>query len=285
MKIFGAIAMAGLFALSCSKMNELPKFDDKDAFVAFVNTSLTVNEDVGIVLIPVVLASAQGLSTTISFKTIDGSAISGVDYQVVGSNSVAFTPDEPIQYIQIQIFSQIGVFTGDLSFSIALESQSVHLGAEKRITVTISDLDHPLTPILGSYTATGESGFDGPTTWTITIGKDPGDVNKVWLTDLVASGGSIPIYGIVDDEMTEIHIPVNQILSTSYPLVRLEGFYGPDGDDDILDGGYITIVISEDKKSMTIMDWIVSAVYGDAEGSDFLGWFNYFEPDVILVKD
>ena len=289
-KILMITAMFGLFASSCGKMNDLPTFNDKDAFVAFSSATASFNENAGTVNIPVTLVSLRGFTTSVSFKVIEGSAKSGVNFTVAGANSLNFTPESPIQNIQIQIINRANLFTGDVSFSIELDNPgAVNLGAAKKITVNIADLDHPLATILGNWTASGESYLNGDQSWTITLAKDARDVSKVWITNFVAGGSSAstPIFGIVDKDMTWIHVPVYQIIATSssYPLIRLEGFYGPDGDDDIEDGGYITIVIAPNKRSMTIMDEFGSAVYDDAGGSDFLGWYNIFVAGIVMTKD
>ena len=81
--------------------------------------------------------------------------------------------------------------------------------------------------------------------------KDPaGDVNKAWITNLVAEvHASTPLYGLVNEDMTELKIPVGQTVavSTSYPSILFEGFYGPDGETNIPDGGSVTGLIEEGK--------------------------------------
>ena len=290
LKIFSIIAIAGWVTLSCSKLNEDPKFNDKDAFVSFTSASMSFNEDVGVANIPVTLVSLNGFTNTVSFNIINGTAQQGTDFTVTGGNQLNFTPSAPTQNIQIQIVNHEGFFTGDMSFAIELDNAgSVNMGASKRISVTILDLDHPLTPILGSYTAIGESGFDGEQSWTITLSKDASDLSKVWITNFVLGGSSAstPIYGIVDDDMTEIKVPVHQIIATSssYPLIRLEGYYDLEDEIEIPSGGFITIEIAADKKSMVIVEGIVSSVYADEAGNDNLGWFNCFYPGVVMTKD
>ena len=289
-QLFSMMAIAGWVILSCSKMNEPPTFDDKDAFVAFNNASISFDENVGVANIPVSLVSLNGFTTSVSYNVTNGTAQQGVDYTVASGNQLNFTPAAPEQYIQIQIVNHEGLFTGDLSFTVELtDAGSVQMGAIKRIAVTILDLDHPLTPILGTYTASGESGFFGEESWTITLSKDENDLSKIWITNFVYGGSSAstPIYGIVDEEMTEIKIPVHQVIavSSSYPLIRLEGYYDLDDEIEIPSGGFITIEIAADKKSMVIVEGIVSSVYGDAAGNDNLGWFNCYYPGVIMIKD
>jgi len=69
----GAVLAAASILASCDK-NEPSKFNDKDAFVAFDKTSLTLSEGSEDVLkIPVTLASVAGLEETIKFEIKAGS--------------------------------------------------------------------------------------------------------------------------------------------------------------------------------------------------------------------
>ena len=290
-KIWSMIAVMGLLASSCSKMNELPIFDDKDACVAFSAGAMSVNENAGTINIPVSLRTLNGFNTSVGIKAVDGTAKAGVNFNLV-TTSVNFTPSEPVQNVQVQITNLDGIFTGDLSFSLELENPgSISLAAEKKITVTIMDLDHPLSSILGTYSAIGESYFYGEESWTITLTKDANDVSKVWITNFVSRGSSAgtPIYGIVDDEMIEIHIPVNQVIAVvnGIAIVRLEGYYDLDGEELMPDGSFITIKIAADKKSMTVMETIGSVAYSDiAAGDDNYEYhYNFIFEGIIMVKD
>jgi hypothetical protein len=153
--------------------------------------------------------------------------------------------------------------------------------------VTITDDEHPLLFILGTMQAAGESYYNGPETWNMTFAKDEKDISKIWISNLVNGGSSAstPVYGVVNEEKTEIRIPVNQVIavSSTYALIRLEGFLGPDGDEDIPDGGYITGAIAEDG-TITLADWIASSVYFDANASSFAGYYNVFLSGVTIKK-
>ncbi|MCL1974129.1 MAG: hypothetical protein FWG54_04845 [Bacteroidetes bacterium] len=288
-KICSLFAVAGLIFSSCSKMNEPPTFDDKDACVAFDVSSLSFDENAGTVTIPVTMRTLHGFTTSVSYRVVDGSAKSGENFNVLGS-SLNFTPSDPIQNIQVQIIDQPGLFTGDLSFSIELDNAgAVALGAEKKITVTINDLDHPLTPILGTWSASGESYYDGPTDWTVTLTKDASDISKVWISNFIAYGSSssTPIFGIVDEDMTEIRIPVNQVImiDSRFKIIRLEGSYGPDGEEYIPDNGFVTVTISADRRFMLILDEVYSCAYFDEAATDYAGDFNAFAAEIELIKD
>jgi hypothetical protein len=168
-------------------------------------------------------------------------------------------------------------------------SGDVSLGAAKSIRVTIADLDHPLAALLGTWEASGESVFDGPWEWDITISKDENDVSKVWFSNFIAFGSSLRIFGIVNADISEIKVPVHQAISTSssYGLIRLDAFRNLDeyDEEELEDGEFVTIQIAPDKKSMVIIEAIASAIYWDTVGNDFSGWwYNGFYDGVVLVK-
>ncbi|MDD2244946.1 MAG: Calx-beta domain-containing protein [Dysgonamonadaceae bacterium] len=286
-KILYIIVLASIALLGACNLNEYPVFDDNDAFVAFDENRLLAEETKGVLKIPVRLTSLNEINTTVTYELIDSTAISGRDYELSGGASVLdFDGSDPVQYIEIDILPHEGVFTGDLVFGVTLNNAgNVNLGGNDTIYVTILDLDHPLSAILGSYTALGTSYFDGTQSWQVTLEKDPaGDVNKVWITNLVAGGSSAstPLYGLVNEDMTELKIPVGQTVavSTSYPSILFEGFYGPDGETNIPDGGSVTGLIEEGE--ISIQDEFGSHVYDDSSAS--AGWYNIFQADVVLTK-
>ena len=99
-----ALVFGSLFFVSCN--NDLPKFNDKDAFVAFTNTSVSVAENVsgGEIDIPVILTSLSGLEKTVGFTIKDSTAISGTNFQLINSSkTLTFTKDETTQYIKLKI--------------------------------------------------------------------------------------------------------------------------------------------------------------------------------------
>ena len=121
-----------------------------------------------------------------------------------------------------------------MSFLIEL-STTLKLGSNSECKVTISDIDHPLTPMLGDYTVTGDDYWAGASTWGLTLSKDKDDDQKVWLSDLVKlgpSGAAIlgPVFGIVDDEMKTIEIPLEQTMNPYNGLKVM--FYGFDAAAD-----------------------------------------------------
>ncbi|MDR2474255.1 MAG: hypothetical protein LBD45_00205 [Bacteroidales bacterium] len=283
--------IVGTAILQSCELNELPGFDDGNAFVSFPKPVLSIGENKETMDVAVLLTSQSGLSGTVAFEVIDtlSTAVEGVNYRILNeSNVLTFTKDGPTQYIRLELIDN-NTFDGDVKLTFALKdpSSGLSLGFEKTATLTITDDEHPLLFILGRMEAKGESYYNGEQTWNPVFAKDESDIFKVWITGLVAGGSSAstPVYGTVSTDKTEIRIPVNQIvaLSSSYPLIRLEGFYGDEGDDPIPDGGYITGEIAEDG-TITLIDWFGSHVYSDANATTALGWYNIFSAGVTIKK-
>lgn len=287
----GLVALATMGFASCS--NDLPTFNDADAFISFEGTSSSVKENCGTLEIPVTLSSLAGLSGTVDFEITPNEtsgAVEGVNFTVANSSrTLSFSKEEITQYIKLNIIDLAGQFTGDLGFTITLKNATgVNMGAEKTYSVTIEDLDHPLSFMLGTYTGTGESYYNGDTEWTVQIAKDADDVSKVWITNFVPSGSSsaYPIYGTVNDDKTEIHIPVKQQLasSSSYPFVGLLGYRGDDGEEDVEDYLVGTITTDENGKAIITFanDWFASMAYTDEAGTSAAGYYNLMKPGVVL---
>lgn len=284
--IYGLLAAGVLLFASCN-INEEPTFDNKDTFVAFTNATMSIGEDKGTLEIPVLLSSLSGMSTSVDFEIVtDGStAVEGTHYSIEGGNTLTFTKDAPTQYIKLNIIDN-DTFNGDVKVIFVLKDpQGVNLGASKQCQVTIEDNEHPLLFILGTFACKGESNFGGDLEWNLTIEKDADDLNKVWINNLVPGGSSLKIYGTITEDKTEIHIPVGQEIasSSSYPHILLLGFYGPDGDEDIPNGKYITGTIATDG-TITIKDLFGSCVFTDDAATQSAGWYELVLAESIWKK-
>ena len=291
MKIFKlALGMAAALMLASCNINELPEYDDSNAFVAFTSSSVNVGEEEGSKQVEVLLTSIGGIETTVNFEVAPAEtagAVEGKHYTIEGGKSLTFTKDAPTQKITLNIIDN-DTFDGDVKFTIKLlDPEGVQLGASKTCSVTIEDDEHPLLFILGTLSAKGPSYFNGDTEWEVRIAKDDSDLSKVWIYGLVPGGSSSssPVYGIVNDEKTEIRIPIGQevAVSSSYPHILLNGYYGEEGDEKIPTGGYLTGTIAEDG-TITLQDWFGSQVFSDDAASNSLGWYNLMQAGVTLKK-
>lgn len=246
-----SIVVLGFLAASCN-INEFPTFDDNDAFAAFPTASMKIAEDGGTLNIPVHVTSLKGVATTVTYEFVNGSATQGVDFEdASGTGSLSFGAGESQKNIVVKILPHAGVFTGDRTFTVKFKSAGdVNMGANNTCTVTINDLDHPLSAILGNYHCKTGDAWGGDNEWTMTFMKDASDVSKVWIYNIFAldnlAGMDTIFYGIVDEDMTTITIPLGQESEYKYSNgkpITLLGFDGEEGWDEgsmvvsIKDGG------------------------------------------------
>lgn len=314
---FGILSLAFLI-VGCAK-NELPTFKPSDSFIAFTTTTANLAEDSkSPVAIEVLCSSLWGINASvefeitprevtidtivvkledrdsISYKITDKGAKEGVHFTYTTSclKNFSSTDSTKLLFSKNQVSDTIfimpidnGVFTSDLYFSIKLKNvEGANLGASNLCEVTLSDDEHPLAFMLGSFTGAGESYFNGPSSWDLTITKDPdGDLNKVWLYPFVPSGSGEPIYGIVNADKTELKIPVKQVLMSwdDGTKALLDGFRDIEDNDVIPEGEFLNATISADA-TITIPDVFGSNSY-EADGSTS-GWYNIMLNGVTLTK-
>lgn len=261
---------------SCKNLNESPKFNDKDAFVAFDKAAVTVKEDVKEVKIPVTLASLKGIATTISYEAVDGTAKNGVDYTLADeTGTLTFSAEARTQYITVNIIERDGLFTGDLKFSLKFKTTGDVLeGAENSCTITIQDHDHPLGEILGSYTATAYSYFDkAVVSWDMELQKDPSDVTMVWFAGIIpyfATSYAYPqydtrFYGIADLEAGTITVPLGQTCAYKYQGTNDIYLYATYSDLSTQTSGNVVLKIDTTKGVVLSSDTFGFAGY-DASG-------------------
>lgn len=285
-----SIAMFGALVASCN-INEYPTFDDKDAFAAFTSNSMTVKEDVGTVNIPVHLTSLGGVATTVTYEFVNGTAKQGVDFEdASGSGSISFAAGESEKYITVKVLPHLGEYTGDLSFSVKFKSVGdVKMGSSNSCNVTITDIDHPLSDLLGTYSGEVFSQWDGDNwDWTITISKDDSDVTKVWISDwdpyFASYGYASSIYGLVNAEKTQITIPSRQAHVASYETA-IVGFDSVDPYEASTDTDII-IMINEDGTLTIPNGW---GVFYTGDGYDYVLWlddeyYNVYDGGGVLKK-
>ncbi len=277
-KIFLLLNVFALCLLVACNPNEYATFNDNDAFVAFDGASFSVKEDVGTLKVPVTLASVAGLEKNVTVVGVDGKAKAGVDYNIKNGGSLSFNSETRTAYVEIEIINRAGVYTGDLNLTLKFDDLGgVNAGARSSASVTIQDLDHPLSPILGTYTATTESGR-GKFSWTVTLEKDASDVTKIWILDLdpyfasygyVSSVGYNTYYGVVNSDLTQIAMPCGQAVGYENVAVVVCDNY------DAVYSGNIIMDIDLENKTITIDGmW----------GIDDAGWWNYYG-NTVLVKN
>lgn len=179
-------------------------------------------------LLPVhVRNHAKPCTVTYTVEAID--AQSGVDYELVDASGVLnFTGNES-KNIAIAIKGQVGTYTGDLKFRVKLVSATdgVELGALSTCTVSIKDLDHPLSALFGDYTFSSVFNVNGGYnygSWEMNMSAYEGNTSRVWIDKMTIFQADayynayIPkgsVYGIVSEDRTTIEIPVPQEMEST----------------------------------------------------------------------
>ena len=225
---FTACALALTAALSCSKLNETPVFEDGKSFVGFAQTSYTVNEDADSLVIPVTVASPDPVKVTVAYSVADSTAKKGTNYTLADEAAVLVYDGETrtqnivLNIVNIATTAEKSGYTGDLVFTVTLESAGeLEIGYNKTSVVKIVDLDHPLAAILGKYTCTAKDKGAGDVTWEMTLSKDEEDVTVVWvdfICPLAASNSTMQwaVYGTVSEDQTSIVFPCGQKPGAEY---------------------------------------------------------------------
>ena len=320
------LTAAGLLALSCSK-NQPPVFDDANAFVAFDKPAMSMEEAIvkpagdivpqtKILKVPVTLASVKGITETVRFTVkdseylykeyrnpegdledksnwIEKTAHAGVNFNLkTTSGTLSFDADHRTQYIEFE-FLYVPDYTGDLKFDIELsQPESVALGYNSTCTVTVADVNHPLTALLGDYEAKSPDCYSN--NWTMTLYKDENDDHMVWFFDLFANPGwSIPqtmYYGNVDQDLTTINIPFGQTCEYKYEGSPITLWYIT-ADEKVGKTGSVTVTILKEGDKIVGLDFgeeygFLPSIddYSDPDPLSAGGYISWALPQITAVK-
>lgn len=229
-RYFTILACAAVAFAGCQNLNTVPEFEESESFASITISSVNIDENKGQVVIPVQIASIKPVKTAVSYEIVDGTAKKDINYKDTNPDAVITFEggeNERQHDIVIDIIDQPGNYTGDLNFTVKLlTATNLKISMENSCTVNISDLDHPLAEILGEYSATAESFYDGTVSWTMTLLKDPKDVTVVWIngvTDEVLGASQMFYANVTFDEagnITGYAVPSGQFVpySSSYDL-------------------------------------------------------------------
>lgn len=222
-RIIAAAAILASFA-ACSQKIDYVTFP----YARFESQGYTVNEDAGIVTIPVY--TKAGTSGTVNFEIVNGTAKQGIDFTVEPANG-SLNISNGSGAITLNIISHIGELTGDLTFGINITSVSegMTMGGIYSTSIKIKDIDHPLTNLFGTYdfsAVTLVSGGYSYVTYDLSISPYEGDLAKVWIDFITPwqspafygkycpNSEEIPgVYAEVSDGATTITIPTPQTLA------------------------------------------------------------------------
>ena len=278
-----AVIAAGL--VSCV---DKPEFS-RVPFVSMYRTSATISEsEAGTVYnIPVKLYNTNE-ATSVSY-TVSGTATNGVDYTLADQSGVLNIPaGADSTAIAVKVTGQPGTFTGNLTMKVILQSATagVTIGNFDTFTITIKDLDHPLSELFGSYTMAGVSvnsngGYSYPT-WTVNVSQYDGDTKRVWFDNLTyfsatayhSYTGNAPVYGIVSDDKKTITFPFPQKTTGSLNAFGLDNvwMFAHEGTDGvyITDNVDVVFTLGEDGR------WTTTQSFGAGHPDDIADYPDLF---------
>lgn len=284
MKIFKlALGMAAALMLASCNINELPEYDDSNAFVAFTSSSVTAQEGGAEVKIPVLLTSISGISTDIEVEVIDSTALEGKDF-TIANKKLSFTKETPTQYVTVNITND-DEYTGSRAFTLVLKESGVQLGASKKCVVSIADDEHPLLFLFNTYTTHLVDYWGDEYDIEGTIERDPDDDSKVWFKDFftpyltIGNGFSTKFYGIVNLETNEILIPAGQetgVSASSKPIILYVGETEDLSGELYESGKNLVIKILNEGESLLVVN-----AWGASNGSS---WYDLSAGGVTLTK-
>lgn len=281
--IMTALTVAVL-SISChNKVDyEYEKFVTMDHYV------YSVNENVGEIVLPVHIYNQDCHEVQVSVKSVDGTAVAGTDYELLSPTSgvLTFPGGTDSLVVKVAIKPHEGVYTGNKSFKVQVASTTdgVVNGDLTTAVVTINDLDHPLSAILGDYTATGlVASAGGAAQWKVTFAANEESVSKVNVINL--SWFDETVVGDVSEDMNVITIPYGQLYEASGYVTMFCG-YGIGGYYE--DEGNLILTRTETgwEQSSDIddseMQWGIGCLATDGEGNP-LGWLDYIYPGMVLT--
>ena len=286
-KILSALALGALAAVSCDlqpDINKVPAFDQADACVGFEESTLTVQEDVNILAIPVSIATINPIETRVTYELIDstgkGMAVLGTDFEFVDPTLTLNFTDNWTDSIRVKIIQHKGEYTGNLKFGIRLSaSPDVPICADSTIFVTIKDLDHPLSDIIGNWTVTAESGWYGTEQETSVWTGEDDDLTKIWIWRLTPYC-YMYVYGIVSGEEGSriIKITCGQTYYNYYDWV-LNWM-----DESWNDGSTGVITLTQQADGSFVSDKGVALPVYDHTSGEIAGYYDIFFPGIVWEK-
>ncbi len=181
-------------------------------FVNLYKSSISVDENVGKIILPVKLSSYSGdNNTSVTFKVVEGTAKEGVNFTVEPAGKVLSFNGTDSLAITINVVGQTGVYTGDLKFKVELgnTTNDYQVGGTSVTTVTIKDIDHPLANFAGSWIVSCSTPSRS-LKYRMSLDLDDEDASVVWCNYIVpmlyaySAYGSGWVKGTVSNDKTTI---------------------------------------------------------------------------------
>ena len=210
--------VALVFVTSCQKEYPL-KFDSGTSVVGFNKAALTVKENGTAATVNLYLGAATGAEATditleVSVEGIANPAVEGTDFTLSSKTVSVGVGESPVTITPIDN----GVFQGNKQFKLIIKSNSKNylISAQKTLTVTITDDEHPLKAWIGSYKVAAVSyGKPGEwdEEWNVTTSAHATDLTKLVVkgigTDAPSTSDWVGVINMTD--MTITFSPGQQI--------------------------------------------------------------------------
>lgn len=279
---------ATIAVLASCDINKTPEFNAADSFAAFETTAYTVDENCGKLVIPVSIASIEPVKTTVTYEFVEGTAKTGVNFTDENESAVlVFDGTTRTQEIVLDIKDLPGQYTKDLTFEVKLiAAKGLNLGDSDVCSVTIADLDHPLSSILGSYTITSDTNWDGVVSYSGSILKDENDESVCWILGIAKAPfntANFAVYGKVSEDLSTITVPLGQAFpyNSSYTTVLMacDGDYIYDGTGDVN-----AITLTKNEAGDFVSDYAAAFPALDSNG-EAQGYFEIMLPPTTFHKN
>lgn len=280
--MLSAVAVLAVLA-SCNRKESF----QHGQFVSFGNGSYTVDEDAGVVAVPVHVYNAGSEEVTVTIKATDGTAKVGTNYEIIepASGVLNFAPGETEKNVMILVKNLRDKFTGNLSFSMSLTSvtDGIATGSFSNINFTINDKDHPLAKFFGTWAGTILGDQSGKLPMNVTIEAVEGDntYRKLLVKDLdpfaatqmglTSAQGKNMYTAVVDESNTVMTISARQKVGYDYQDEYPVFIMGTDKGD-------ITLTLS-DSKTLAVSPF---GLYAEVNGE--LGYFQTYSKGCTLTK-
>lgn len=248
------------------------------SYVIMEQTTFTVKEDVGTVLIPVSSYNSNSLSGSVYFKVTDVTATQGTDYTVEPASGVLAFNGNSTEYIQISVIEHAGELTGALKFTVELTSTSgdiTDLGGISTCVVEIQDNDVVVDwdYVEGVWKATD----DGSSTYKVEIKKESETTFKIanlWNKGYTISGT------IAFDKASNSA----NIVFEGGQVVYVHDKYGPCGIYGESGGSYVDCPATVTASGIVIGPWYAVILTGDYAGYYFTGTGGGYGGTTTLTK-
>lgn len=215
-----AIGVSALL-ISCEKNNPI-LFTQSDSFVAFISKTASVKEPKTInIVVQVSTLSTTPVEVSFDFSTegITNPAVEGQAFTLLNPSKVLHFPNG-MGYDTIKIKTvNDEVFTGNREVNIMLLSNTQNYQCKNgsSLRLTILDEEHPLNPVLGGFTCTAKSKYDGDISRTIETMPVDGDVTVLqFKLNQLITGGDIKDKQVVIVEVNLANKTFNWIIGQEF---------------------------------------------------------------------